>query len=218
MNERKKILLGTIVELYIDTVSPAGSTSLVRVTDLGISAPTIRNEMRALEEEGYLSHPHTSAGRVPTEKGYRYYVDNIMESHAIEDALKVKLDDCGKEEFPVKTLAKECAEYVRNAVIAIDGREKVYYTGLSYLFAQPEFRDIARTVQISAIFDHVDEQVDLLFEHLGETPTALIGKENPLGPSSTFVGFRKNNTIFGFLGPLRMPYKDSFALLTYLSQ
>ena len=73
MTERKIKLLKLIIENYIKTAEPIGSKFLANSGDLDVSAPTVRNEMRELESEGFLTHPHTSAGRIPTEEGYRFY-------------------------------------------------------------------------------------------------------------------------------------------------
>src|SRR5687767_154674 len=75
LDERKEAILRQIVESYVQHGEPVGSKAVADATDLGLSPATIRNEMGILEREGYISHPHTSAGRTPTDKGYRYYVD-----------------------------------------------------------------------------------------------------------------------------------------------
>lgn len=79
MTERRQMLLALAIQEYIKKAQPVGSETLARMA-LGISSATIRNELAALEEEGYLTHPHTSAGRVPTEKGYRYFVETLMDN------------------------------------------------------------------------------------------------------------------------------------------
>ncbi len=79
MTERRQMLLALVIQEYIKKAQPVGSETLAKL-DLGVSAATIRNELAALEEEGYLTHPHTSAGRVPTEKGYRYFVETLMDN------------------------------------------------------------------------------------------------------------------------------------------
>lgn len=79
LSDRKAAILQAVVEGYITTSQPVGSAQVSRSTDLNVSTATIRNEMVALEEEGYLSQPHTSAGRVPSDKGYRYFVDILMQ-------------------------------------------------------------------------------------------------------------------------------------------
>jgi heat-inducible transcriptional repressor len=77
MDDRKLAVLRAIVEDYVQTNEPVGSKVIVDRHGLGVSSATIRNDMAALEEEGYISAPHTSAGRVPTDKGYRLFVDRL---------------------------------------------------------------------------------------------------------------------------------------------
>jgi heat-inducible transcriptional repressor len=77
LDERKAAVLRAIVEQYVDTAQPVGSQTVTTMTGLGVSAATVRNEMSLLEREGYIAQPHPSAGRVPTDRGYRYYVDHL---------------------------------------------------------------------------------------------------------------------------------------------
>jgi heat-inducible transcriptional repressor len=79
LTPRRQAILGIVVREYIATATPVGSRTIAQRYGLGVSSATIRNEMAYLEEEGYLTHPHTSAGRVPTVKGYRYFVERLME-------------------------------------------------------------------------------------------------------------------------------------------
>lgn len=79
MTERRQMLLALLIKEYVNKALPVGSETLAKM-DLGVSSATIRNELAALEEEGFLTHPHTSAGRVPTEKGYRYFVETLMDN------------------------------------------------------------------------------------------------------------------------------------------
>jgi len=83
LTERRKDILGIIVREYIVTAAPVGSATIADGHDLGVSAATIRNEMASLEESGYLTHPHTSAGRMPTTQGYRYFVEQLMETGSL---------------------------------------------------------------------------------------------------------------------------------------
>ena len=78
LDERKAGILGAVVEAYIETAQPVGSSSVARSGSVDVSSSTIRNEMALLESEGYLDQPHTSAGRIPTEKAYRFFVDNLL--------------------------------------------------------------------------------------------------------------------------------------------
>ena len=76
---RKEKILSSVVEKYVETGEPIGSKALLSATGLDVSSATIRNELKALDDDGYLTQPHTSAGRVPTKKGYRYYIDHVMQ-------------------------------------------------------------------------------------------------------------------------------------------
>lgn len=79
LNEREKNILRYIIQQFILTASPVGSRNITKKYELGISPATVRNIMSDLEESGYIDHPHTSAGRIPTDKGYRLYVDSLMD-------------------------------------------------------------------------------------------------------------------------------------------
>jgi len=83
LSERKRAILQAIIEDYIQTAEPVGSRNIAKNHDLGLSAATIRNEMADLEEMGYLDKPHTSAGRIPSEMGYRFYVDSLMHRYSL---------------------------------------------------------------------------------------------------------------------------------------
>lgn len=80
LDERKAAILKAVIEEYIDTAQPVGSSAVVAAADVKVSAATVRNDMAALETDGYLTQPHVSAGRVPTEKGYRHFVDNLHDA------------------------------------------------------------------------------------------------------------------------------------------
>ncbi len=92
MNEREREVLELIIQNFILTANPVGSRFLAKHSDLGLSDATIRNVMADLEEEGYITHPHTSAGRIPTDKGYRLYVDDIMRVGQLSQNERLKID------------------------------------------------------------------------------------------------------------------------------
>ena len=78
LNDREKNVLRYIIQQFILTASPVGSRNIAKRYDIGVSPATVRNIMSDLEESGFINHPHTSAGRIPTDKGYRFYVDSLM--------------------------------------------------------------------------------------------------------------------------------------------
>jgi len=86
LNEREKNILRYIIQQFILTASPVGSRNITHKYDLGISPATVRNIMSDLEESGYIDHPHTSAGRIPTDKGYRFYVDSLIDIPRLKSA------------------------------------------------------------------------------------------------------------------------------------
>ncbi len=92
LNDREKTILRSIVQQFILTASPVGSRNITKRFDVGVSPATVRNIMSDLEESGFINHPHTSAGRIPTDKGYRYYVDALMEIQKLKSADKGIID------------------------------------------------------------------------------------------------------------------------------
>ncbi|HSD63027.1 MAG TPA: heat-inducible transcriptional repressor HrcA [Ignavibacteriaceae bacterium] len=88
LTDREKVILRSIIQQFILTASPVGSRFITKKYDIGISPATVRNIMADLEESGFINHPHTSAGRVPTDKGYRFYVDSLMEIQKIKSSEK----------------------------------------------------------------------------------------------------------------------------------
>ena len=93
LTDRERQVLEAVVRTYVDTAEPAGSRTVSSVFDLGVSAATIRNTMSDLEEKGYLFHPHTSAGRVPTDRAYRFFVDRLMEPHQPSIRERIRLEE-----------------------------------------------------------------------------------------------------------------------------
>ena len=212
----------SVVETYIQTAEPVGSGFLVEEQGLSLSGATVRNEMRELEEAGYLTHPHTSAGRVPTEIGYRYYVMYLMQPVAlagsVKDTVARAIDSESDRQRRRKAAAKAVAELTHNAAIVVFDPESLYYTGLSYLFAQPEFRVLAGLMNVGDVLDQTEERVgELLDDVSGETPTILIGSDNPLGNALSVIAVRTGrNSLFSIVGPLRMDYARTVSLVTFV--
>lgn len=221
MNTRQQNLLRIVIENYIETAEPVGSKFLVENTDLGVSGATIRNEMRALEEEGFLTHPHTSAGRIPTESGYQFYVENLMGAVEVKKKVREELTRLarGEKEKSVKDVSKYIAELISNAVIVAFNRDDVYYTGMANLFSQPEFRDYDNLASVSSIFDHCEEQLDDLFETIGGEISILIGQKNPFGSACGLVAGKFNNhSLFAIVGPIRMDYGQGVGLVRWVKE
>ena len=111
LDERKTKILQAIIRNYLETGEPVGSRTISKYTDLNLSSATIRNEMADLEELGYIVQPHTSAGRIPSDKGYRLYVDKMMEDkeREIDEMKEMLLEKEDKMEHLLKQVAKVLA-------------------------------------------------------------------------------------------------------------
>ena len=111
LDERKRKILEAIIRNYMETGEPVGSRTISKYTDLNLSSATIRNEMSDLEEMGYILQPHTSAGRIPSDKGYRFYVDTIMErkDQEVTEMKEMMIERADKMELVLKNLAKALA-------------------------------------------------------------------------------------------------------------
>lgn len=221
MDKRKETILNTIIKEYLKTGAPVGSGVLVEKYKLDISPATARSEMAILEDEGYIKQPHTSAGRVPTEKAYKLYVDNLKKirlGKAEENNLAEVLRNRNETSF--KEAAKLISIISGSAVFWAFHRHNLYYTGISNLFQQPEFSQIEKIYDISAVIDSLDEIIDNIFENIDFEAKALIGQENPFGDfCGTVISkyrFSDNVGLFGIIGPMRMDYEKNLAIVRFL--
>jgi len=120
LDERKIKILNSIIQTYLITGEPVGSRTISKYTDLNLSSATIRNEMSDLEDLGYIVQPHTSAGRIPSDKGYRFYVDNLMKEKIAEvDEMKdILIEKADKLDHLLKHVAKLLATNTNYATIS----------------------------------------------------------------------------------------------------
>ena len=204
MEQRAQKLLAAIVAEHVKTAGPVGSAAVAERYDLEVSSATIRNDMVMLEEAGYITHPHTSAGRIPTELGYRYYVEHLASPRQPKDSARSALDRAATQSEPevkLKALAKELAELSAQSVFVGFAPLDVYYTGLANLFRQPEFAHQSLVTDVSAVVDHLDEVVAKLFRQASSEPMVLIGSASPFGDACASIiiqyQYRRNNGIFG---------------------
>lgn len=218
MTERQSQLLTNLVERYITKAEPISSGSLA--DKLNVSSATVRNELCDLEEQGFIYQPHTSAGRIPTMAGYRFYLEHALEMKKPSIAQQDEVLRGLKSQEPVKGVAKNVSELTRQAVLVAFTPYDFYYTGISKLFAQPEFQDQQTVISISAVLDRLDETLQELYELVGDEPTVLIGDENPFSNQCSLIalqtGQRGKPGVFAVLGPLRVDYGRITGLLHYV--
>lgn len=222
MQERKKHILFTIIKEHIETKVPVGSSVLVQKYNLDVSPATVRNIMVELEEEGFIRQPYVSAGRVPTEKAYQIYIETLKSSpNQLAKTEKKELDKSLKhlDEAGFKETAKILAEISEGAVFWAFHKNNLYYTGISNLLQQPEFRKTGTLLSVSTVIDRMDEIISDIFEDLKSESRIFIGSENPFGSfcSTVLAKYRlgNKNGMFGILGPLRMDYEKNFSLVDF---
>jgi len=136
LDERKKTILRTIISNYLETGEPVGSRTISKYSDLNLSSATIRNEMADLEEMGYIVQPHTSAGRIPTDAGYRFYVDRLMEEkEEVEEVKSSLLERVDRMELMLKQVAKVLA----------------YNTNYATMVTAPQYNKTVKFIQLSQV-------------------------------------------------------------------
>ena len=223
LTERQENLLFALIREYIRSAEPVGSSTIVEKHGFDVSPATIRNELGALEDQGYIAQPHTSAGRIPTETGYRHFVERLLAKGETLPATKMKVALPKDAEQAVKAVAKQLAEGSGTAVFVGFRPRHVYYTGLSLLFAQPEFQELGRIASFSAVIDKLDEVVERVFPKVDTKVVVWLGRDNPFGGLCATVvtkygrpstGSGTQGGIIGLLGPLRMDYERNWQLIT----
>lgn len=229
MTERQKKILYAIVEQYAEVASPVGSTLLAKL--FNVSSATIRAEMAELEHQDYISQPHTSAGRVPTDKGYRYYVNSLSDDNSsvkilsesrAEKALASRVQHAGAPERMIRNAVDTLVELTHNLGIATIGNQ-LYMSGLSNLFGQPEFLDGLQVQQVARLLDNLEPW---LREAAPNEPLSVyIGQENPIGRTagctliiSRFRSPFSDQSYIGMLGPTRQSYRDVMSLVSRAGQ
>jgi len=232
MNVRQEQILSAIIEEYTQTAIPVGSSVLVEKYDFGVSSATIRNDMAELEENGFLYQPHISAGRIPTDKGYRFFVEEIMGDKELSRIEQQKLQ---KEFLKLKaqntrltrTTAKLMSHLSGNlAISGLIGKDEFADFGMKELMEQPEFREMDDVCRLAETLDYIDETFDKLVAELKEGETKIyIGKENPINGISNcsmivspYVTKGGEKGILALIGPKRMRYAKNKSIIEYVKK
>ena len=231
ITERQQRLLEKIIKEFVATAQPVSSKALETSGFLDVSSATIRGEMNELERMGYLEQPHTSAGRVPTDKGYRLFVDSLKERNKTknEDRLRSTL----RRIVELKQEEGELFAELARAVAVLSGStvfsgplesKMLYKAGMNEVLSQPELADFDIRSRFGDVLDSFEENVDEFARELDERkPTVFIGKENPIVRARNFsmiasrcrIGGNEDGIIV-ILGPTRMNYKKNLEVLDTL--
>jgi heat-inducible transcriptional repressor len=216
---RTELILKLLIEDYIRTAQPVGSKYLNEQYQLGVSDATVRNELSGLEVDGFLRSPHTSAGRIPTEQGYLYYLQYLREKTFVLKGTPLRTATREIDtETTLKRMAKKLVEISgETAIVAIDPKW-TYYTGVSNLFHKPDFHDPEVMQTLSGLIDQFDDVMQQMYQQLPEGPQVFIGSSNPFGQEMATILVRynvdsKTQGLLGLVGPLRMDYSRNLALI-----
>ena len=229
MSERQAAILITIIEQYAEVAVPVGSVTLAKL--FGVSSATVRSEMAQLEELGMITQPHTSAGRVPTDKGYRFYVNRLSEEqgHNMPVGQPQPIDRSARAiDARVQTHANRADQAIRSAVnslvelthnmgLATIGDE-LYMSGMSNLFSHPEYSDGSHVQAVARLIDNLEPWLREVAPN--EPLNVYIGSENPIGKSSgasliisKFRSPYSDNSYIGVIGPTRQNYVRTMHLV-----
>ncbi|EKD47472.1 MAG: Transcriptional regulator of heat shock protein [uncultured bacterium] len=222
LNQRQLSILSAIIEEHVQTAQPVASRTLVSKYAFSVSPATIRNDMAILEEAGFLRQPHTSAGRVPTEAGYRLYLEQPTSASRKVKSSEMQMQKAIANVSTPRELVQEMAQCLTRlsgeaAVASLDAGWN-HYTGISKLFDKPEFSDVVTLRALSTIVDRFDQTLRDIFGDIDDDVNIWIGGENPFGEqiATMMVKYKLPNGMIGTLGligPMRMNYEKNICLL-----
>ena len=228
--QRKFTILHTLIREYVNTAEPVGSEVLRKRWRLEWSPATIRNDFMELEAEGYLAKPHISGGRIPTDKAYRHYVNQLLEERkGMEQKATGKLKTQSQEleemtspDEMVHAAAKLMARLTKHLVLGgILERKAVFDSGLAQLVEEPEFIEQERIADVARFMeDFTDNVLGLTKRLLREDMELYIGGENPISDMrsctmliSDFDLPSGEQGFIAMIGPTRMRYERNIGLL-----
>jgi len=228
---RKERVLGIVVNEYIKTVSPVSSSFIAQEYLPDLSSATIRNILAELENEGYLTHPHVSAGRIPTQDGYRFYVDNLMFEIKLLEEEKTRIkDEYDQSVKDLEALLEKTSELLSDithytSIVSVDcWQGRLFCHGTNYVVTYPEYQDIQKIRGILVILEEKERLLSIINQELERKVKILIGNEIAcenisdscaLAVSSFRTSLGANGRI-AVLGPQRMDYARVVSALDYV--
>ena len=229
MKDRTLQILQALIKDFVDSASPVASAKLLRSHQIGLSSATIRNEFSRLEEVGLIESPHISSGKIPTEKGYRFFVDELLEEGGEEMGIAVEIFQQHAQKYRIEKSKESVFDVLRilaeisgNVAFSVLNTDRTLYIGLSNVLRTPEFAaDPRRSAEIFEIFEGRDRFSALInsLEVGDEIPQIFIGEENLLPEIAScamvLTGISSANLSgkIGILGPMRMKYAFNRSLL-----
>ncbi|MBI2674630.1 MAG: hypothetical protein HYX22_02750 [Candidatus Yanofskybacteria bacterium] len=239
ITDRQEKLLNFIIKEYVKTAKPVGSALVAKKGDFDLGPASLRSEMCELERAGYLSHLHTSGGRVPTDKAYRHFVNNLLENDfepTMNEKRKIKAAVSSSDD-PYRLnqgIARILSELSDNLVITkILNEDNFYKVGLASLFEMPEFREFDRMFRLTSFFDEFDRMFEKIErEFFGDfEDEKLPGFNVFIGRENSLLGVREETVmtarydlpeglegLLTLVGPTRMDYGRNIGLVKYTTE
>ncbi len=229
---RKEKILAYVVSEYIESINPISSNRIVEEQLFDLSPATIRNVLAELENDGFLTHPHTSAGRVPTQDGYRYYVDHLMKEIDFLTVQKRKvLSEYNQGISELEVLLEKTSEVLAQethypSIISIDGYgDKVFCRGIRFVAGYPEFHNFEKIERLLRLLEAKERILEIINRSLERKIHIYIGDElncsDIEGCSMVVSHYGKENGPQGriaLLGPTRMNYEKAISALEYFTE
>ena len=228
-NSRRKSILSSAINRYIKNALPVASDDISEEFDL--SSATIRNIFSELEESGLLMHPYTSGGRIPTDKGYRYYVDFLIQQMELMDEEKQRITtDCKRKMLRLDDALENTSEVISEIthyagiVSFLECQDRIFYNGISRILDQPEFRDAHKIRLLIKLMEDKRRLLDIVNRDFTGKVKVYIGSElgwpqmeNYSLIVSTYKLKNQPSGRLAVLGPMRMEYDHIIPVLEYIS-
>lgn len=219
LSGRENRILEFLVRDYIKTAEPVSSLRIREGMNLKESSATIRNIVADLDEIGFLEQPHTSAGRVPTDKAYRYFVDNLMSEQGLQGEVALKIRQAMSREND--NIGRIFSESLRLFSLLADDEKHFEGHGFSNLLKEPEFQKNEPVRDIGYLIDNVEDIMDLYRARARTNREVFIGRENPTNRGQEFGvcyldsqrGSRRQTILL--IGPKRMNYERASNYMNY---
>lgn len=229
MEIRQQKILAAIVKEYSETANPVGSKELAEKYHFRESSATIRNEMAALEKAGFIYQPHKSAGRVPTDKGYRFFVNELMRRFELSEKERRMLKG---ELVKLQAAHEQLGKSISSLLSQVSGQAAFALlpnsssaTGLSHIIGEPEFADSRTMKQVAELLENIDQTANKLVKKTEVTAEAIIGGESPVPVPKNLslvvsnVRFKDGKKgVIGIIGPKRMAYAKNLSIIEYLAK
>ena len=231
ITERQEKILTRLVQDYIDLAHPISSEFMEKKHNFGLSPATLRIELQKLTEQGFLYQPHTSAGRAPTDKGYRFFVNEVFEkgfSKSCRDGLLSEITGIKKEfkdaSVLFQAITKRIAKLTSELVISYLPEEEVFFKeGWSSVLREPEFGEADYVSKLAGILDELEEKIGVFEDSTGIK--VYIGRENPISEAEDFSMIVSNcclkedqKGLLAVFGPKRMAYKKNIGILDSITK